>query len=850
MGSSVKKLESKFMLNDTDHKIKIQTETGANCIRQIATGWEFRSAGEGEWYPASVPGTNFTDLFNNQLIPDPFDRNNESELQWIESRNWEYRTRFILEDLPEAGRAELIFEGLDTYADVYLNGNLVLEASNMFVPWKCDVGEYLIQGENKLYVLFRSPIKEVEEKAKTVGITYPAENDHSDENLSVFTRKAPYQFGWDWGPRFVTSGIWKPIWLQIYEQAIIEEIHVKQTLAPRVATLNFDVTISSEIEEDALLEITCLNDDLDHQGTTVTLSSGSNQVSETVVIEGYKKWWPRGLGDPFLYEFRLDLIINERVVSSTKQKLGLRTIETVIEKDQMGQSFFFKVNGIPVYAKGANYIPQDSFLSRVSDEHYHRLFESAIAANMNILRVWGGGIYEKDLFYDLADEHGLLIWQDFMFACTMYPGDQEFLHSVSQEATSNIKRLRNHPSIVMWCGNNEIEMGWDSWGWPEKFDYKAKDLKKLEADYQALFQTLLPKLVSELDPGRHYLSSSPMNNWEDPDLFKYGNHHYWGVWHGEAPFEDFKKSVPRFMSEFGFQSFPIQSSVQKYSLPEDWSIDSEVMKVHQKHPRGNQLIATYTSRSFHVPKDFESFLYLSQVVQAEGMRVGIEAQRRSKPFCMGTIYWQLNDCWPVASWSGIDYYGKWKALHYEVARQYSDFLITCDFLQDGTINAYVVSDQVKPIPAGITLIIKDFEGNQLLVENKTVTVKPGISEIYFSIEPGAYAHLDTSKILLDARVTVENKTYSNLYYWHPVKELELPDPDYSFEISSRGEDWEVALSSTVLVKSVYLEFDGVTGNFSDNFFDLLPWEVKKVLFPKGGMETPPKLKIMSIRDTY
>ncbi len=838
------------MLNDTDHKIKIQTETADNCIRPIDTGWEFRSVGEEEWYPANVPGTNFTDLLNNQLIPDPFDRSNESELQWIESRNWEYRTSFMLDEIPETGKAELIFEGLDTYADVYLNGNLILEASNMFVPWKCEVAEHLVQGENKLYLLFRSPIDEVREKAKAVGFLYPAENDHSEENLSVFTRKAPYQFGWDWGPRFVTSGIWRPVSLHIYDQAVIGEIHVMQALAPRVAKLNFETTIFSEIEEEALLEITCLNDDLDHQGTSVSLSIGQNQVNETVTIEDYKKWWPRGFGDPFLYEFRLDLIVNEQVISSRRQKIGLRTVETVIEKDQLGQSFFFKVNGIPIYAKGANYIPQDSFVSRVSDEHYHTLFESAIAANMNILRVWGGGIYEKDLFYNLADEHGLLIWQDFMFACTMYPGDQDFLASVAQEARANIKRLRNHPSIIMWCGNNEIEMGWDSWGWPEKFDYKAKDLKKLETDYQALFHELLPRLVNELDPGRYYLSSSPMNNWEDPDLFKYGNHHYWGVWHGEAPFEDFKKSVPRFMSEFGFQSFPIQSSVQKYSLPEDWSIDSDVMKVHQKHPRGNQLIATYTNRSYHKPKDFESFLYLSQVVQAEGMRMGIEAQRRSKPFCMGTIYWQLNDCWPVASWSGIDYYGKWKALHYEVARQYSDYLITCNFLEDGTINAYVVSDQVKPVTGGITLIIKDFEGNQLMVENKTITVKPGVSELYFSIEPGAYAHLDTKQILLDARVTVDNHTYSNLYYWHPVKELELPEPDYTTEVVANGEDWEVTLSSTVLIKSVYLEFEGVMGNFSDNFFDLLPWEVKKVRFPKRGVKTPPQLKLMSIRDTY
>ena len=839
------------MLNDTDQKISSDAQTGTNRLKQITTGWFFRSVGEEEWYPATVPGTNFTDLHANRLIPDPFDRSNESDLQWVESRNWEYKSNFTIEEVPQGHRAELIFDGLDTFADVYLNGHLILEASNMFMTWKCEVSDFLIQGENELYVLFRSPTNEVKEEARAVGILYPAENDHSEENLSVFARKAPYHYGWDWGPRFVTSGIWRPVWLQLYDQAVVEEVQVRQRLAPRTATLNFEVAIASQVETDALLEVTCLNNDLDHQGTSVTLVAGHNLLHKTLVIEDYQKWWPRGLGDPFLYEFRLDLIIEGKVVSSKHQKVGLRTIETVVEKDEMGQSFFFKVNGVPVYAKGANYIPQDSFLDQVSNERYETLFQSAVAANMNMLRVWGGGVYESDLFYDLADQHGILIWQDFMFACTMYPGDKDFLDSVSAEAACNIKRLRNHPCLALWCGNNEIEMGWDNWGWQEKFNYSPEDMKKLQQDYQVLFQRLLPKLVQVLDPERYYFSSSPMNNWEDPDLFKYGDHHYWGVWHGEAPFEDFKTSVPRFMSEFGFQSFPVLSSVEKYSLPEDWSIDSEVMKVHQKHPRGNQLIATYSERSYHPPKDFESFLYLSQVVQAEGMRMGIEAQRRSKPFCMGTLYWQLNDCWPVASWSGIDYYGKWKALHYEVARQYADYLISCDFREEGNIEVYVVSDQIKPVSGIVSLTIKDFEGNQLWHEHTTITIKPGVSELYCTIEPKAYAHLDTRQILLDARLNIEEDTYSNVYYWHPVKALKLPEPDYSMEISASGDDWLVCLSARVLVKSMYLEFENIFGNFSDNFFDLLPGEARQVRFPRShSSEAQPQLKVMSIRDTY
>lgn len=841
------------MLKDIGQKVRIhnQIQLDSSTITAIDTGWEFRSVGEDHWYPASVPGTNFTDLLENKLIPDPFDRANETDLQWIESRNWEYRTTFFLDEFSPLQKGELIFEGLDTYADVYLNNTLILEASNMFVTWKCDVSDLLKIGENELHILFRSPTSEIREKAEATGMTYPAENDHSEDNLSVYIRKAPYHFGWDWGPRFVTSGVWRPICLNIYDQASIEDVYVKQYLVPKSATLVFEVEVNSHVDTHGVLEITCLNDDLDHQGVSHTLTKGPNIIHHHIVIEDYKKWWPRGLGDPFLYHFRMDLVVDEKVVSTAHRKIGLRTIETVIGKDDIGQSFFFKVNGVPVYAKGANYIPQDSFLTRVSNEKMETMFENAIAANMNMLRVWGGGIYEENSFYNLADEHGILIWQDFMFACTMYPGDQEFLESVEQEASCNIKRLRNHASIIMWCGNNEIEMGWNHWGWQEKFRYEEAENEKLKQDYHILFEELLPKLIRELDPGRYYLPSSPMNNWDDPEKFKYGDHHYWGVWHGEAPFEDFKKSVPRFMSEFGFQSFPVQSSVKKYSLPEDWSTNSEVMRIHQKHPRGNQLIYKYLTQSYHEPKNFESFLYLSQVVQAEGMRVGIEAQRRSKPFCMGTLYWQMNDCWPVASWSGIDYYGKWKALHYEVSRQFRDYLITCDIDDEGTVSTFVVSDKIKNEAGTIELLIKDFYGEELFRESKLIVVKSGISEQHHVIKLDDYAHLDSDRIFLEARLKVNEETSSNLYYFHPPKQLDLPDPEFEYKIEKDSGLWVVILSSTVLIKSVYLEFEDLEGNFSDNFFDLLPGAEKQVSFPRAENSTDqPKLKVMSIRDTY
>ena len=376
------------------------------------------------------------------------------------------------------------------------------------------------------------------------------------------------------------------------------------------------------------------------------------------------------------------------------RKVGVRTIEVINETDKDGVSFYFKVNGHPVFMKGANYIPDDAFPHRVDHGRLQQTFKNAVNANMNMLRVWGGGIYQDDSFYDLADENGILIWQDFMFACTLYPGDDAFLLNVENEARANIKRLRNHPCIAMWCGNNEVEMAISDWQWPEKFDYSTSLQAQLQKDYDRLFRQLLPELVNELDPQRFYLSSSPMGFWEHEEQDGHGNHHFWGVWHGEQPFSEYQKRIPRFMSEFGFQSFPLIQSMNKYVPEQEQKLDSAVMTVHQKHPRGNGLIRKYMLDEYREPKDFASLLYLSQVQQARGLKLAFDAHRRSKPYCMGTLYWQFNDCWPVASWSGIDYYGRWKALHYQAKASFKPVIPLIEELTN-ELNIYVLNDTLE-----------------------------------------------------------------------------------------------------------------------------------------------------------
>ncbi len=821
--------------------------------KPLSTGWSFRRQGAEEWHSATVPGCNFTDLLQNNLIEDPFRRCNENDLQWIEKENWEYRAAFQLtsEDLTYA-HAELQFDGLDTFAEIQLNGTPILQTNNMFRSWRHEVKDLLREGGNELHILFLSPLKYAVKNEEIAPFLYPAGNDHSDENLSVYIRKAPYHFGWDWGPRFVTSGIWRPVSLLLYEQAQITETQILSTLREDTANVELKVEVACHQALEGQLLVRCLNEDLGLEPQSVTLEAGANSVSYQFQIDDCKKWWPRGLGDPYLYKLSIQLQVGEHTISTWEEQLGLRTVEVVNEPDEWGESFYFKVNGFPLFMKGANYIPQDSFLDQAKEDRYRQVFEDAADANFNMLRIWGGGIYEEDRFYELADEYGILIWQDFMFACTMYPSYDSFVDNVREEAIQNVKRLRNHPSIAIWCGNNEIHMGWHHWGWQEEFKYDDKTQETLWKGYLEVFEELLASVVQAHDPQRFYLPSSPISNWEQDVDFTIGDNHYWGVWHGEAPFSEYKKRIPRFMSEFGFQSFPLFQSVQRYTNPPDWYLTSEVMMLHQKHPRGNELIRKYLLQEYKKPKDFESFLYASQVLQSAGISMAIEAHRRNKPYCMGTLYWQFNDCWPVASWSSIDYYGQWKALHYSVKKLYSDLLISCD-VSAKEIDMYLINDLPQEHEVSYRLTLLDFQGQRLNTYEGQVVLKGNESRptLKVPIVELLGTH-DKDKVVVEATLLQNGETVSrNHYLLAPPKDLKLLIPTFETEVIVQDDHLEVSITTNTFAMGVYLEFEQLRGNFSDNFFDLLPGEKKVVTFPRqaGGTDEP-KLIVKSLRDTY
>lgn len=828
----------------------------------LDSGWEFAKAGTKKWMPATVPGTVHQDLMRQNQLPNPFYGTNEKKIQWVENEDWEYKTSFIVsEEQLIRDDAQLIFEGLDTYADVYLNGALVLKAENMFVGYTLPVKSILRKGENLLHIYFHSPIRQTLPQYASNGFNYPADNDHLDEHLSVFSRKAPYSYGWDWGIRMVTCGIWRPVTLRFYDVASVTDYHVKQlSLTDEKARLSNEILIHKITPGETLteikIEITLEDDFVSEVTRQVILKPGMNQITLPAEISSPERWMPNGWGKPVLYDFSVQVVTHGQTVAEKSHRIGLRTVRVVNEKDKDGESFYFEVNGIPLFAKGANYIPQDALLPNVTPERYQTLFRDIKEANMNMVRVWGGGTYEENLFYDLADENGILVWQDFMFACTPYPSDPTFLQRVGEEAVYNICRLRNHACLAMWCGNNEIHEALKYWGIQKK--YSPDIYQEMKSGYDQLFRELLPAKVRELDPDRFYMHSSPyFANWGRPESRGIGDSHNWGVWYGKKTFESLDTDLPRFMSEFGFQSFPEMKTIAEFAAPEDYQIESEVMNAHQKSSIGNALIRTYMERDFILPERFEDFVYVGLVLQGQGIRHGLEAHRRNRPYCMGTLYWQLNDSWPVVSWSGIDYYGNWKALHYQAKRAFAPILIN-PIQQDDSLSVYLISDRLEPMEhLHLEMMIIHFDGKLGLEKNvvSDLLLQANTSSCVFqvSLDELLPREARNSRFLL---LTLKDRSGREVaratHFFGKTKDLNLPQPSITYKTKQVNGRCELTLFSTALAKDVFIEIPWQGVRFSDNFFDLLPGEQKKVIITSPRMKKgePTPITLRHIRETY
>lgn len=828
----------------------------------LNAGWEFSPADKNQWKKAIVPGTVHQDLIYHNLLPEPFYGTNESEIQWVEDEDWKYRTTFMVnEEQLRRDDAQLIFEGLDTYADIYLNGALILKTDNMFVGHTVSVKSVLRLGKNHLQIYFHSPIRQTLSQYESNGFNYPASNDHRKERLSVFSRKAPYSYGWDWGIRMVTSGIWRPVTLRFYDIATIDDYYVKQlSLTDHMACLSNELQINSVLPKETAARLKILvsleGKEVAEISENVILQPGVNHFVFPMDISNPQRWMPNGWGKPVLYDFFTCVIANDKVLAEQTHRIGLRTVRLINEKDKDGESFYFEVNGIPMFAKGANYIPQDAMLPSVTTERYRTLFRNIQEANMNFVRIWGGGVYEDDRFYDLADESGILIWQDFMFACSSYPSDPIFLKRVEMEADYNIRRLRNHASLALWCGNNEIWEALNYWGVKRK--YAPEIYKEMMLGYDKLFRELLAVKVKELDADRDYIHGSPYSShWACPESWKDGDSHNWGVWGGKKAFETFDMELPRFMSEFGFQSFPEMKTIATFATPEDYRIESKVMNVHQKSGTGNVLIRTYMERDYVVPEKFEDFVYVSSVLQGQGMRYGLEAHRRNRPYCMGTLYWQLNDDWPVVSWSGIDYYGNWKALHYQAKRAFAPVLIN-PVQQKDSLCVYLISDRLDTMEQ-MTLEMKiiDFKGKKLdnLMRLKSLVLPANSSRCIYRTQMNVLLSPEERThcfMLLSLKDRHGRTVTERVHFFKKTKDLELPKTTVSFQMEKEDGRCEVTLFSKYLAKDVFVEIPIQGARFTDNFFDLLPGVAKKIVIssPEIKKEEKLSLEVKHIRETY
>ncbi|MCF8228238.1 MAG: glycoside hydrolase family 2 protein, partial [Bacteroidales bacterium] len=615
---------------------------------------------------------------------------------------------------------------------------------------------------------------------------------------------------------------WKDIQILAWNDARIEDVFIEQDYVGKdSARISARVEIESSVFAEAAIEIEVKGKPNRKAKQKINLIPGGNIARISFSMPDPQRWWPNGMGDPYLYDYMVKLHLKEILLDENSGRIGLRDIRVVNAPDSIGESFYVEVNGQQLFIQGANYIPQDNFLTRVRNQDYKKLIKDAAQSNMNMLRVWGGGVYEKDIFYDLCDEYGLLVWQDFMFACNMYPGNKEFLVSIEKEAEQNVKRLRNHACIALWCGNNEVDEGWKNWGWQKQLGYSFADSIIVRQAYHDIFDSILPAVIHQYDPATFYWPSSPEYGWGHEESMTHGDSHYWGVWWGVEPFETYREKVPRFMSEFGFQAFPSLAAIDSFAEPKNQHLDSKAMKTHQKHPRGFELIDLYMQRDFPIPGDFNAYVYMSQLLQAHGIGMAIEAQRQAKPRCMGSLYWQFNDCWPVISWSSRDYYGNWKALQYRVQDLYKNVVLIAGSTED-EIELSVLNDSQEKLQVTIHMRIQDF-GEKIYFDSLfKCTVESLGKTAFIFIRDCIMPTRGECKLVLitELRDKKGRMLDSDFHYFCKPGQLFLEPVQFKTEIKKIREGYLIRLEGNHLAKCVFLQFEGHTGHFTKNFFDL------------------------------
>ncbi|MDO4305487.1 MAG: glycoside hydrolase family 2 protein [Eubacteriales bacterium] len=802
--------------------------------RKLSENWRMRclnpKSGLSDWQEAVVPGSVYTDLLRNHRIPDPYWKDNEDTVCALMEDDYEYECAFHETGMEEYSDVYLRFEGLDTLADIYLNGEYVSHAENMHRIWEYNVKHLLRDGENHLRVIFRSPLNYIAKAYKTYG------NIGNDDTFEGFMhlRKAHYMFGWDWGAHLPDAGIFRPVWLCKEKGGRIESIYIRQTHEEGRCTLAFEGDCRLAQSGSYRIRIT-VTSPAEEVFQTVLDADGRGRI----VIDQPQLWWVNGLGEQPLYMVEAVLLLDGNEIDTWKRRIGLRAMTVRREKDEWGESFAHEINGISFFAMGGDYIPEEHLLGRRSEEKTRQLLMDCKLANFNVIRVWGGGFYPDDWFYDICDELGLAVWQDFMFACSVYELTEAFEANIRQEFIDNIKRLRHHPSLALWCGNNEMEMFVEERCWVTKHTEVR--------DYLLMYERIIPEILKKYDPQTFYWPASPSSggSFDEPNDPDRGDVHYWKVWHGNRPFSEYRKFYFRYLSEFGFQSFPCKKTIEAFTDdPADWNIFSYVMEKHQRNYGANGKIMNYMQQMYRYPTDFETVLYASQLLQADAIRYGVEHFRRNRGRCMGAVYWQINDCWPVISWSSIEFGGRWKALHYYAKRFFAPVMISCEeeswmtaeanmnrqhFVFPKSIRLHIANETMEEREILVKWQIRNAMAEILRAEEQTVLV-PALSGKLLEKEELPELDVFCEYVSYEAWEKGKKVSEGTTIFSYP-KYFRFEDPVLGFTVNGD----EITVSAGAYAKSVEIQNEEQDLILSDNYFDL-NGDSKTVKILRGNAE--------------